>query len=132
MRLERARPSASRTVGQPITSTGEGQVLDQAADDRQLLEVLLAEVGPARAGQGEQLGDDGRHPVEVPGPVGAFEPLAEAGHADGGERADRGNISSLVGANTYATPAALGQGQVAVEVPRVGGEVLGRRRTAAG
>ena len=38
-----------------------GQVGDHPAHDRQLLEVLLAEVGPARPGQVEQAGDDGGH-----------------------------------------------------------------------
>ena len=49
-RLERARPSRSRTVGHPTTSVGQGEVGDHPPDQRQLLEVLLAEVGPAAAG----------------------------------------------------------------------------------
>ena len=65
LRLERASPSGSRTMGQPTTSTGQRQVGGHAPHHRQLLEVLRAEVGPARAGDGEQLGHHGGHAVEV-------------------------------------------------------------------
>ena len=56
LRLESASPSASRTVGQPDDLDRERQVGRQRADHRQLLEVLLTEVGAAAPGHGEELG----------------------------------------------------------------------------
>ena len=126
MRLDRARPSGSRTVGQPNDLDRQRQVGDQAADDRQLLEVLLAEVGPARPGQGEQLGHDGRHPVEVA--RAATIPSRTLGQALDAHvvRGGSGHSSSVVGANTRWAPASAGQPAVVVEIAGIGGQVLGR------
>ena len=72
LRLERASPSGSRTIGQPTTSTGSERSAAMRAHDGQLLEVLQAEVGPAGAGDGEQLGHHGGHAVEVARARGAL------------------------------------------------------------
>ena len=45
LRLDIARPSGSRTVGQTSTRTGRFRSRDEPADDDDLLGVLLAEVG---------------------------------------------------------------------------------------
>src|SRR5439155_21189139 len=50
----------------------EEQVARQASDDLQLLEVLLAEIGPVRHGHAQQLGDHRGDAAEVPRPAGAL------------------------------------------------------------
>ncbi len=56
----------------------ERQVGHHLAHDGQLLEVLLAEIGPARSGDGEELGHDGGDPVEMAGSRRPFPPFADA------------------------------------------------------
>ena len=73
LRLERARPSASRTIATPHDLDREGEVAHHLTDHGQLLEVLLSEVDPTRSGHGQQFRHDARHPVEVSGSRGAFE-----------------------------------------------------------
>ena len=63
---------------------GEAEVGRHAAHDGELLEVLEAEVGPAGAGDGEQLGDDGRHAVEVARARRALPCVADATDGDRG------------------------------------------------
>ena len=95
---------------------GSDRSADHAPDDGQLLEVLLAEVGPARAGDGEQLGHHGGHPVEVAGARRALPARRSAPatrHRRRGARARSGYISSTDGAKTRSTPAAAASGQVA-------------------
>jgi hypothetical protein len=61
-----------RLVGLPQDRTsddghGHVEVLDHPSDHRQLLEVLLAEVGAAGTGDAEQLRHDGRDAIEMRG-----------------------------------------------------------------
>ena len=77
LRLLIASPSGSRTVGTATTSTAKSRSRDHPPDEQQLLRVLLAEVGEVGPRQVQQLGDDGEHAVEVPGPGGALQPVAE-------------------------------------------------------
>ena len=65
LRLDSARPSGSRTVGQHLDAHGQVEVAHQAADDERLLRVLLAEEGHVGADHVQQLGDHGRDAVEV-------------------------------------------------------------------
>ena len=51
--------------GNPTTSVGRAEVAHHLADQGQLLEVLLAEVGPAPTGRGQQLDHHEGHAVEV-------------------------------------------------------------------
>ena len=60
LRLDSARPSASRTVGTTTISTGMRQIGDHSAQHRDLLRVLLSEKQRVGTGDGEQFGDDGR------------------------------------------------------------------------
>ena len=58
-------------------------VLDHAADDAELLGVLLAEVGAVGADDAEEAGDDGGDAAEVAGAGRAFEAFGEgACHLD--------------------------------------------------
>ena len=76
MRLESESPRGQRTHRYGGDPDGISQVGHHAADDRELLGVLLPEVGPVPHGHArlggrgavvQQLRDDGEHPVEVPG-----------------------------------------------------------------
>ncbi len=77
LRLDTARPSSSRTVGQATTSTGRHRSRDEPAHDGNLLEILLAEVCAATACQREELGHHGGDAVEVAGAELAFEHVGE-------------------------------------------------------
>ncbi len=61
---------------------GEVQIAHHAADQRQLLGVLLPEQRDVGAGEVQQLGDDGEHAVEVTGPGRAFQALAHRARGD--------------------------------------------------
>ncbi len=82
LRDERARPSASRIVGQPTTSIGMFQVGRHAADDPKLLPVLLAEIGAVGHGHPEKLGHDCRH-ARRNGRGGADPPAARSAQPRG-------------------------------------------------
>ena len=102
---------------------GQREVGHEAADHRQLLEVLLPEVGPARPRQREQLGHDGGHPVEVSGPRRPFHGLGEALYRDGGD--GRPGEELVGGRRQHQMGAGLaGQPAVLVEMTGVGGQVL--------
>ena len=58
-------PSGSRTVRSADDLDGQEQIARHAADDEELLVVLLAEDRDARADDGEELGDDRRDALEV-------------------------------------------------------------------
>ena len=58
----------------------EREVVDHAADDRELLPVLLAEVGAARADEVEELRHHRGHPREVRRPALALERLGHLAH----------------------------------------------------
>ncbi len=60
----------------------EVEVAHHAADQCQLLGVLLPEERRVRPGEVEELGDDGEHAVEVPGARGALQPLAHGARGD--------------------------------------------------
>ena len=131
------QPGVAARQGQPVGLAHrraphdrhrDRQVGDHAAHHGQLLEVLLAEVGPAPARQGEQLGHHRGHPVEVPRARRPFEPLAHAVDVHGGRQAAGWAAVHLLapaGANTSDAPGARGQGHVGVEVAGVGGQVGG-------
>ncbi len=73
----------------------------------ELLEVLLAEVGAAPAGGGEELDHDRADPLEVPRTRGPFPPSGEARAPTPGWRGACGHsgyISSTAGANTTSAP----------------------------
>ncbi|GAA3118072.1 hypothetical protein GCM10020001_042500 [Nonomuraea salmonea] len=82
MRLDRARPSGSRTVGGAEDLDGQVEVGDHAADERELLGVLLPEDREVGLHQVEQLEHDRQHAVEVPRARG---PLDDAAHLAGGD-----------------------------------------------
>ena len=110
----------------------QGQVGRHPADDRQLLEVLLAEVGPARPGQVEQLGDDGGHAREVAGPAVALQVVGQPGHRRPGRPAASGEHLARRRGEHDRRPAPGGQRHVGVRGR--GGRRRGPRpaRTAAG
>ena len=68
LRLDSASPSASRTVGTPTISTSKPRSRDQAADHRELLEVLLAEHRDVGLRGEQQLRHDRRDAAEVARP----------------------------------------------------------------
>ncbi len=91
-----------------------------------MLRVLLAEEGQVGAGQVEQLGDDGQHPVEVAGPGGAFEAPA---HRAGGDPHLRvpARVDLVDGRGEHHVGARLfGDRHVRVEGARIPVEVLAR------
>ena len=104
------------------------QVGDQPPDHGQLLEVLLAEVGPARAGQGQELGHDGAPPrrsgraARLP-----FEPVAERRRRTPWWPPGSGPQVGTVGAKTSVGPGLDRAAPVPVEVAGVGGQVVARR-----
>ena len=129
--------------GQVGVATGQGQAVglahDRTADDldrerqvghhlpdhRELLEVLLAEVGPAGPGDGEELGHDRGHPGEVGGPGRPLHRLREPAHGDRGE--DLVGVHLVVlGAEEEVDIGRLGLRPVAIGVPGIGGQVLAR------
>ena len=124
MRLDIARPSGSRTVGTDTTSTGKSRSRHHAADEQQLLGVLLAEVGRVGAGEVHELGDDGEHAVEVAGPGLALEDVAERAGRDPDARV--AVLVDDVGGRGEDEVDARGRAdlQVGVEGARVAREVL--------
>ena len=65
LRLDSARPSGSRTIGQPTTSTGRSRSAAMRAITASCCASLRPKYAAARTGDREQLGDDGRDAVEV-------------------------------------------------------------------
>ena len=119
---------------QPLDPDGDVEVADHAPDHRQLLGVLLAEVGDLGLDRVEELGDDGGDAAEVPGAAPrrvAVEHLGQALDLDRGREAlgidllDRGRVD-VVDAGLGGEP------RVALLVARVAVEVLARRRTGPG
>ena len=129
-----ASPSGSRTVGSASTLTGHVEVADHAADDRELLGVLLAEIGDVGLDGVEELGDDGGDAAEVLGAAlrrVALEDLGEALDLDPGREAlwvdllDRRRVDEV--------DAGLGrEPRVALLVARIAVEVLARPELRAG
>ena len=77
-----ASPSASRTVGAATISTGIAQVGHHAADDGELLKVLLAEHRDVGLDDVEELGDDGRDALEMSGPELPAQDARQLRHLD--------------------------------------------------
>ena len=101
------------------------EVGHEAAQHRQLLRVLLPEVGLGRGRDGEELGDDGGDSPEVPRPRRALERFRRAAHLDGG--GETGRIQLLDrGMKEEVYPRLGQQGGVALERPRIVLEVLAR------
>jgi hypothetical protein len=119
-----ARPSGSRTIGNARISTGrQGEVGHEASDDRDLLEVLEAEVGDVGRDDAEQPRDDRGHALEVTGPRRAVEADRDGPRVDGGPEPE--GVHLLDGRREQDVDAEVG-GQVGVGplVPRVALEVL--------
>src|SRR5205823_7155357 len=72
--------------GRDIDLEREVQVVDHAADEHRLLEILAAEHGDVGLHQVEQLGHHGQHTGEVAGARRALEPV---GHRTGVEAHQR-------------------------------------------
>ena len=92
LRLDIARPSGSRTVGQTWMRTGRFRSATSRRITSDLLSVLLSEVGDVGHRHSEQLRDDRAHAAEVLGAArGALEPVGQAEDLDGRReaRADR-------------------------------------------
>ena len=119
-----ASPSGSRTVWQATTSTGTSRSRDHAPDDRELLGVLAAEVGPVGLEDVEQLRHHGRDAAEVAGPALALEGRRPPRRRPPQVSKPAGYISAGAG-REQEVAAGLGQEPaVALEVARVAGEVL--------
>jgi hypothetical protein len=73
LRDDSARPSVSRCDRRAQYLDREIEIARHAADDRELLEILLAEDCDIGLHLIEQLGDDGRDAVEMAGPCGAVQ-----------------------------------------------------------
>lgn len=102
----------------------EIEVPDHAADESELLEVLVSEDGGVRADDVEELEDDGEDAIEVAGSGGSAEVGGEEGLGNEGgvvlfvERGgfgDEGDIGSF----------GRGEGEIVFERAGVGAEVLG-------
>ena len=107
---------------------GQREVEGHAPHHGQLLEVLEAEVGPAGAGDGEQLGHHGGHAVEVARARGALPALAHARPPStvvAGGSGQVGYISATEGTKTRSAPAPAQAGRSVVEGARVVGDVVG-------
>ena len=65
------------------------EVAHGAGDDPELLIILLAEQGDVGSDLVDELGDHGRDPGEMPGPVFPTQPLREARYLDPGREAGR-------------------------------------------
>jgi hypothetical protein len=120
-----ARPSGSRHGRDRLDAHREVEVAHEAADDHELLGVLLAEEGHVGPDHVEELGDDRGHAGEVPGAAdGALHRLADAG--DGDRRGEAGRVDDLGRRGEQDVGAGLG-GQLGVAglVARVGVEVGG-------
>ena len=126
MRLDIATPSASRTSGQPTTSTGRSR---SAAICRTTASCWKS-LRPKYARHGPTIENSFVTTVVTPskcvGPRRAAQALGEPGDVHRRQRRAVGYISSTVGTNSTSTPSAVATARVAVEVARVRGEVLVR------
>src|SRR5207302_8959072 len=103
----------------------EVQVVDHAADEHRLLEVLAAEHGDVGLHQVKQLGHHGQHAGEVAGTGRALEAV---GHRTGVEAYPRiGGVHRIGVGEKQALDAALGgELLVPLDVARIGREVFSR------
>ena len=101
------------------------EVANHPAHDRNLLRVLLAEVGAGRADEVEELAADRRHPTEVAGPRRALEAARELLDVDPGLVARRVELLDG-GREEDVGPRLRGDARVSVLVTRIGGEVVAR------
>ena len=102
----------------------QGQIPGHARDDLELLIVLLAEIGPAGSGDGEQFGHHRGHPVEVAGPAGPFQAVGQAVDPHRGGHGTIGIHLAHRRGEDHIDPGLFGQGQITGHIPGVGGEVL--------
>ena len=134
LREDSARPSASRTVGQPTTRHRFVKCLDHPAGPG------TAAARPSRRSrrvQGPQTSSrrrtDGQHARRNVRAERALEDLADRARIGRGTgRTPGGYISSTGGAHTTSTPSRSAEREVGGLVARVALEVLARPRTAAG
>ncbi len=102
------------------TTVHVAEVAGEAADDHELLVVLLAEPGGVGLALGEKLGDDGGDAVEVAGAVITAQTLGDFGHMYGRLKAvrihglDRGRVQQLAAGG-------LDQRRIRFRVPRITG-----------
>ena len=102
----------------------ETEVGHEATQHRQLLGVLASEGDPVGTETGEQLGDRGGDSPEMTGAVLPLHALGHRRHRHPGER--RLGVHLLErGGEHDVDSAALGESDVAIERPRVAGEVVG-------
>ena len=101
----------------------EVQVPGHPLDDDELLGVLLPEVGPVRLDDMEQLGHDGRHADEMPGPRGPFVEVGDGAGVDVGLGTRPVHLLRR-GSEDQTDTGCFEHAEVAVEVSGVGGEVL--------
>ena len=94
-------------------------------DDQRLLSVFLAEGGDVRPDDLEELGDDGRHPAEVPGAARPLEAVGEPRHLDERARPLRVDLLGL-GGEDDVHPFLREHLDVAGEVARVACQVFVR------
>src|SRR6185437_7632336 len=76
-----ARPSDSRTIGQPTISTGMFKSRTMA-NQHQLYGIFLAEKSDVGLNDVKELGDDGRNSAKVAGARAAIELIAQAFNRD--------------------------------------------------
>ena len=145
--LSRIEELVARTHGQAIRLANDrrakdrdrkGKVDRHPAHDQQLLEVLAAEHGQIRLHEVEQLGDHGRHAIEMARPAGPFEDLSQLRDANADalactERIDRidfGQEQRIASMRLESFRIGIGCARVAREV--FAGAELGRIDEHAG
>src|SRR5439155_8221043 len=93
--------------------------------DRELLRVLLAEIGPVGLQDAEQLYHHRGHAPEVAGPPRSLERRGDGAEVDDGLEAGRIHLLDRRREQKVA-PGCLEQARVALDVLRVAGQVFGR------
>ena len=122
LRELRARPSSSRTVGQPNDLARQAQVARHPAHDDELLVVLLPEVDAGRPHGAEEDRDDGGDAAEWAGPELALPPLRRPLHLDG--RPEPRGVDRLgVGRVDQVRAGGDGERRVALEIAGVTGKI---------
>src|SRR5213596_2744556 len=92
---------------------------------QQLLVVLLAEARDIRQALQQELRDDGRDAVKMPGTMCAFQLIADAGDADGRDKARRVHLLDRRREDEIDTGLAEFR-EIGGLATRIGGEILSR------